>query len=116
MKDVSNILIPISYSLGFATGTLMGGFLSSKFIRGVVNVQAIVDENNERILKELDAKGYKASVIELKNQYDGNPRMMIYLQVNRSTLKSVEKLIRRCDADAFLAISDTKRVMNGYVK
>lgn len=114
--DVSNILIPISYSLGYATGTFIGIFISSKLIRGVVNVQAIVDENNERILKELQAKGYKASVIELKNQFDGNPRMMIYLQVNRNTLKNVEKLIRRCDSDAFLAISDTKRVMNGFVK
>lgn len=114
--DVSNVLIPISYSLGYASGTLIGSFISTKLIHGVVNVQAIVDENNEKILKELNAKGYKASVIELKNQFDGNPRIMIYLQVNRNTLKSVEKLIRRCDSDAFLAISDTKRVMNGYVK
>lgn len=79
-------------------------------------VQAIVDENNERILKELKAKGYLVSIIELKNNFDGNPRMMIYLQVNSQTLKKVEKIIRRCDRDAFIAISDTKKVMNGYVK
>jgi len=114
--DISSILIPISYSLGYASGTLIGSVISSKFIHGIVMVQAIVDENNERILKELKAKGYLVSIIELKNNFDGNPRMMIYLQVNSKTLKKVEKLIRRCDPDAFIAISDTKRVQNGYVK
>ena len=116
MIDISSFLIPISYSLGYASGTLIGGYLSSKFIHGVVMVQAIVDENNDRILKELKVKGYLVSIIERKNNFDGNPRMMIYLQVNSKTLKKVEKIIRRCDADAFIAISDTKKVMNGYIK
>lgn len=114
--DISNILIPISYSLGYATGTLIGSFLASKFVHGVVMIQAIVDENNERVLKELKAKGYLASVIELRNNFDGNPRMMIYLQVNRNTLKKAEKIIQRCDPDAFIAVSETKKVQNGYVK
>ena len=48
--DISSILIPISYSLGYASGTLIVSFISSKLIHGVVMVQAIVDENNERIL------------------------------------------------------------------
>lgn len=116
MIDISSFFIPISYSLGYASGTLIGSFLSSKFIHGVVMVQAIVDENNARILKELKAKGYLVSIIELKNNFDGDPRMMIYLQVNSQTLKKVEKIIRKCDKDAFIAISDTKKVMNGYIK
>lgn len=114
--DVSNILIPISYSLGFASGTLIGSFLSTKLIHGVVMIQAIVDENNEKVLKELKAKGYLASIIELTNNFDGNPRMMIYLQANRNNLKSVERIIRRCDKDAFIAVSETKSVQNGYIK
>lgn len=114
--DISSFLIPVSYSLGYASGTLIGSFISSKLIHGVVMVQAIVDENNKQILKELKAKGYLVSIIELRNNFDGNPRMMIYLQVNRNTLKRVERIIRRCDSDAFIAISETKSVQNGYVK
>lgn len=114
--DISSFLIPVSYSLGYASGTLIGSFISSKLIHGVVMIQAIVDENNERVLKELKAKGYLASIIELTNNFDGNPRIMIYLQVNRKTLKKAEKIIRRCDPDAFIAISETKKVQNGYVK
>lgn len=114
--DISSFLVPVSYSLGYATGTLIGSFLSSKIIHSVVSVQAIVDENNDKILKELKAKGYLASVIELKNNFDGNERMMIYLEVNSKTLKKVEKLIRRCDNDAFISVSDTKKVQNGTVK
>lgn len=114
--DISSVFIPISYSLGYASGTFIGSFISSKCIRGNVMVQAVVDENNEKVLKELKAKGYLASIIELTNNFDGNPRMMIYLIVNRNTLKKVEKIIRRCDKDAFLAVSDAKYVQNGYVK
>ncbi len=116
MIDISSFFIPISYSLGYASGTLIGSFISSKIIHGVVMVQAIVSKNNEKVLKELKAKEYLVSVIELKNNFDGNPRMMIYLQVNSKTLKKVEKIIRRCDKDAFIAISDTKKVMNGYIR
>lgn len=114
--DISSILIPISYSLGYASGTLIGSFLSSKLIHGVVMVQAILDENNEKVLKELKAKGYLVSIINLTNNFDGNPRIMIYLQVNRNTLQKVEKIIRRCDQDAFIAVSETKHVENGYIK
>ncbi len=114
--DISSIFIPISYSLGFATGTLIGSFISSKLIHGIVMIQAIVDENNEKVLEELKANGYLASIIELTNNFDGNPRMMIYLQVNRNTLKKVETIIRNCDKDAFIAVSETKSVKNGYVR
>lgn len=114
--DISSILIPISYSLGYASGTLIGSFISSKFIPGIFMVQAIVDENKTQVLKELKAKGYLVSVIEMTNNFDGEPRIMIYLQVNRKTLHRVEKIIRRCDNDAFIAVSETKKVQNGYVK
>ena len=114
--DISSIFIPISYSLGFATGTLMGSFISSKLIHGIVMVQAIVDENNERVLEELKKEGYLVSIIELTNNFDGNPSMMIYLQINRNTLKKVEEIIRKCDKDAFIAVSETKKVKNGYIK
>ncbi len=114
--DISSIFIPISYSLGFATGTLMGSFISSKLIHGIVMIQAIVDENNEKVLEKLKQEGYLASIIELTNNFDGNPRIMIYLQVNRNTLKKVEAIIRQCDPDAFIAVSETKSVKNGYVK
>lgn len=116
MIDVDSIFIPISYSLGYASGTLIGSFLSTKFIHGIVAVQVVVDENNERILKELKAKDYAVSVIELKNNYDGNERMMLYMQINNRSLKKVEKIIHRCDPDAFLAVSDTKMVENGYIR
>ncbi len=114
--DISSIFIPISYSLGYASGTLIGSFISAKLIHGVVMVQAIVDENNDKVLNELKKKGFLVSIIPLTNNFDGAPRMMIYLQVNRNTLKRVEKIIRRCDKDAFIAVSDTKSVLNGYVK
>ena len=38
---VKNIFIPISYALGYATGTLLGAFLSKTLIKGVIGIQVL---------------------------------------------------------------------------
>ena len=34
--EINSILIPICYSLGYASGTIIGSFLSRKFIKNVI--------------------------------------------------------------------------------
>ena len=41
---------------------------------------------------------------------------MIFLEVNKKSLKKVQNLIKKNDPDAFIAISDTKTVYNGTIK
>lgn len=113
---IDSIFIPISYSLGYATGTLIGAILSHKLIKGVIGVQIITDEEKKELINALKIRGYSISILHLESGFNSEPKVMIFIEVNRKSLKKLEKLIYKNDPDAFVVISDTKRVYNGTVK
>jgi len=112
----NTLLIAISYAGGYATGTLLGSKLSSILIKGVVGVQIVVKENSEQLIRNLREKGYAISVIELKNDYEGNNKDMLYIQVNNKRLKELTNLVKNYDESAFIVVNDTKLVQNGLLK
>lgn len=114
--NIESILIPIFYSLGYATGTLIGSFLSKKLVKGEVGLQVVVKEKDNLLLKALKARGYQVSIINLENDYKGEKKRMLFLEVNSKSLKKVESLISKTAPNAFITISETKRVVNGTVK
>lgn len=113
---VKNIFIPISYALGYATGTLLGAFLSKALIKGVIGIQVITDEDKKELVNALKIRGYSFNILALENNYNTTPKIMIFLEVNKKSLKKVQNLIQKNDPDAFIAISDTKQVYNGSLK
>jgi uncharacterized protein YebE (UPF0316 family) len=116
VTDIKNIFIPISYSLGYATGTLLGAFISNKFIKGVVGVQVILEKENEQFLKNVRKEGYAVSIINLKNDLNGKPRELLYFQINNRNLKDLLNLIKQYDDKAFIVVNETKTVQNGFIK
>ena len=61
--DVDSIWIAISYSLGFATGTYIGGYLSDRFISGNLGVQVVTSTKNDilhlkNMIKKIDEKAF----------------------------------------------------------
>ncbi len=116
ITDVKNICIPISYSLGYATGTLLGTFISNTFIKGIVGVQVVVKKNNRPLLNQIRRQGFAVSVIDLKDDYEGNQRDMLYFQVNSRSLKKLIHLIKHYDKNAFIVVNETKTVQNGFIK
>ena len=107
--EIDSILIPIFYSLGYATGTLIGSFLAKSLIKGEVCIQVIV--NDEKLIKALKLRGYEVSVISLDNK-----KKMLYLEVNTKSLKKVLELINKADPTSFMIINDSRKVMNGVIK
>lgn len=116
VTDVKSIFIPISYSLGYATGTFIGSFLSNHFIKGVVGVQVVVEKGNNQLLKAVRKHGYAVSIIDLKDDYNGKERDMLFFQINNRNLKKLIALIKKYDEKAFIVVSDTKAVQNGFIK
>jgi len=110
------ILIAISYAGGYATGTLIGSKLSKWFVKGVVGVQVVVKENSEELIKKLRDKGYAVSIIELKNDYEGKNKDMLYIGINNNKLKELTGLIKEYDKSAFIVVNETKLVQNGLIK
>ena len=116
VTDVNSIFIPISYSLGYATGTFIGSFLSNTFIKGIVGVQVVVEKGNKALLGAIRKHGYAVSIMDLKDDYQGNQRDMLFFQINNRNLKRLISLIKKYDSQAFIVVSDTKAVQNGFIK
>ncbi len=114
--DGNLCLIAVSYSLGYATGTLIGSVLSNKLIKGVVGVQVIVKDNSDRLIDEIRNNGYAVSVVELKNDYEGKNKDMLYIQINKCNINDLSQIIKKYDDKAFIVVNDTKIVQNGLIK
>ncbi len=105
-----------SYALGYATGTYIGSILSKLLIKGVVGVQIVLKENNEKLIKKLRKIGYAVSVIELKNDYEGKNKDMLFIEVNSKKLKELTRIVKEFDEKAFIVVNDTKLIQNGFIK
>lgn len=113
--EINSIMIPVCYSLGYATGTYIGGFLSRRFIKNVNTIEVTTKRNNKKLIDTLRKKGLALSVIALKNCYD-KPKDMILIEVKSRNTQEVAQLVKSLDEDAFIVIRDTKVVHNGYIK
>lgn len=116
VTEINSIFIPLSYSLGYATGTLIGSYVSNTFIKGIVGVQVVIEKGNKALLTAVRKHGYAVSVIDLKEDYLGNKRNMLYFQINRRNLKKLISLIKTYDKKAFIVVSETKEIQNGFIK
>ncbi len=110
------VLIAISYAGGYATGTFIGSKLSNLLVKGVVDIQTVIKNNSNKLVKALRDKGYGVSVIDLKNDYDGNSKDMLFIQAKSSRLKEVTSIIKNFDNEAFIIVNETKLVHNGFIK
>ena len=113
--DVDSIFIPLSYSLGYATGTLLGGVISEKVISGNLTLQIVLSDKNDEIVSIIREKGYAVSVIDVKGQSD-DPKYMLFMEINKNKLSKLKDLIKSLDEKAFIVVNETKLVQNGYLK
>lgn len=113
--NIDSILIPIFYSLGYATGTYLGGWLSRKFIKNVNSIEVTTSRNNTKLIHALRREGYGVSVISLKNNYRDKKDLILVDVKSKNTQETIE-LIKEIDPKAFIVVKDTKIVHNGYIK
>lgn len=106
-----NIFIAIFYSLGYATGTLIGSYLSKKYIKGSVSIEVISSLIKNKDIKYIKSKGYGLSSLTL----DDNKKLLI-IEVNKSNTNNLISIIKSLDNNAFITVRDTKYAYNGYIK
>ena len=107
-----SIFIAIAYSLGYATGTYIGGILSKILIKGKLNVQVITED--KQLIDNLRNNGYAVSVIDIKGK-DSNKYMLV-IGINNSKRNSLIEKIKNYDKDAFVYINETVYIQNGFIK
>lgn len=114
--DVNSIWIAISYSLGFATGTYIGGVLSDRFISGNLSVQVITSSKNQDILNKIREYGYGVSAVDIKGRDDKTEKYMLFIEIDKKHMSHLKNIIKKIDKNAFIVASETKYVQNGYFK
>lgn len=114
--EINSLMIPICYSLGYATGTYIGGFLSRKFIKNVNTIEVTTKRNNKKLINNLRSRGIALSIIELKDSYDKKNRDLIKIEIKSKLTMETVKLIKELDNQAFIVVRDTKVVHNGFIR
>ena len=108
--DISSILIPIAYSLGFATGTYIGILISTTFISSNLTVNIISNKINNKDINLLKKNGYGISSISL----DNNKKYLI-IETKKKNIKYLKRLLNQIDPNAFIFINESKQIINGYL-
>jgi len=106
----NSIWIAVFYSLGFAAGTIIGGYATNHFIRTPITLQIIT--NNSDLASYLRDKGFGVSVIDVHGK-DGIKNMLI-LETMDNHYKKLLSLIRVVDENAFIVVDEKKYVHNGF--
>lgn len=109
--EINSILIPISYSLGYASGTYIGTHISSKYIKG--HLTALI----------ISSKIKKQDILKLKQQHFGittikteDNKKLLLIEIPKTRLNELKKTISTIDNSSFIIINDTRLVQNGYFK
>ena len=113
VTDNANFFVVISYCLGFATGTYVGGMLSKKFMKGNLTVQVITNKN---IAEELRDNDFAVSVLDVKGKNEDESRYMLFIEIENKDLYNLQKLIKKLDNNAFIVVNESKMVLNGYIR
>jgi len=104
-----NIWIVLSYSGGYTTGTIVGTFISKKFIKGNLGLEVISTKIKEENLNLIKEAGFGVSSINMNEN-----KLMLILQINKKRLDECRNLIYSLDQDAFITVHETKYVYNGF--
>ena len=112
--ESNSLFIAISYAAGYATGTFIGGYISSIFIDGSFTFQIITEMGNV-IANELRSLGYAVSVIEVTGR-DETKKQLLFIEINKKHFKNIEKKVKEIDNQAFIVINESTHVINGYFK
>ncbi len=113
--DIESIWIALSYAGGYAAGTYVGSLLSQIFNKGTVSVQIITKDIDKKVTNIIKDSGYSASIIECKGIYAQDTNYMIYAQIENKKLKDFKSLVTKIDENAFITVTESKEMLNGYL-
>lgn len=113
VNNLSNIWNVLAYSLGFVGGTYVGMRIDEYTATGYVNVRIISRYNAPRIVEQVHAQGYGATVGWGHGR--GGTVGMILAIVRRKEVTAVVNIAESIDPDVFITVEDTRSVRRGYM-
>ena len=107
----NSIIVAISYSLGYATGTYLGTLLNEILIDGFYNIEVISSKITVADILKIKKQNYGLSVVKTIDN-----KLIVYLSISKKRYKECIKLIKSIDKDSFIVVNDAKVAFNGYFK
>jgi len=112
INDLNNPLNTIAYSLGFATGNVVGMMIEKRLALGSVNITIMSPTNGRQIAETLRGKGHAVTEIPARGK-DGSVEVL-ECSVQRKFAKEVQDIALDADPDAFITSRDIQRIWRGY--
>ena len=113
-NPINSIWIALAYAGGYAFGTYMGSFISSYLIKGTTQIQVVTKNIDNVVTNAIKDNGYGASIVECHGLLNEDTSYMIYAQVDNKKVNAFKKLINKVDSHAFVTITESKEILNGY--
>lgn len=111
--EIQSVWIVISYAAGYATGTIIGTFISKKCINSLISVEVITKKGTQKNIKQIKDNGFGISIVKTEDQ---STKKILFITLNSKNLKDLLTIINRMDEQAFIVVNESKVVHNGYIK
>ena len=103
-----NLLIVVSYSGGYTTGTVIGTIITNKYIK--TNIELMVISSKIKTTKIIKNNDFGATIINK----DKNKTVLI-IETDKKRLEELKELLHKLDNKAFITIKETRTIINGYI-
>lgn len=114
--ELKSLWIIISYAGGYATGTILGTYISKRFINSLITVEIYSSKITEDDVNILRKNGFGVSVVQTKYNYDENDKNILFITLNSKNLNKLKSIVTDIDDKVFMVINESKIVYNGFVK
>lgn len=111
VMDEMGIIVPIVYSLGFATGTYMGILLSNKLISGYLTINAISNKITDADLLKIKQAGFGISFLPMNDN-----KKFIIVQIDKKHFDNLKSILKTLDEKIFIMVKESAHVYNGFIK
>ena len=112
INDLNNFLNIAAYSVGFATGNVVGMMIEKRLAFGHVNVTIISPNNGQIIAQKLREKGHAVTEIPARGK-DGAVEIL-ECSILRKFAREVQEIALESDPTAFITSRDIHRLWRGY--
>ena len=67
------------------------------------------------LIDVISGSGYGVTVIDAKG-YNNAKKYMLVIEVDNKSIPDIKEIIKKLDKHAFIVVTETKLVQNGYIK
>jgi uncharacterized protein YebE (UPF0316 family) len=112
MNDLSNPIKILAYSIGFATGNVIGMNIEKRLAFGFINMTIISSLRGQELAEKLRSQGHAVTEIPARGK-DGSVEIL-ECSVQRKFAPEVQKTVLESDPSAFITSRDIQKIWRGY--